>query len=66
MDKEEEMADEEKDKPRRGRRRIGSEKRSVAVTVRVTPEQSRAMHAVARAAKKSLAQLIIDCTIGGK
>lgn len=52
-------------KPKRGRRRIGAEKRSVAVTIRVTPEQSRAMHAVARAAKKSLAQLILDCTIGG-
>lgn len=53
------------DKPKRGRRRIGTDKRSVSVSVRVTPEQSAAMHEAARREGKSLAQFILDRTIGG-
>lgn len=58
------MAGENKE-PKRGRRRIGTDKRSVAVTVRVTAEQSAAMHEAARRAGRSLAQFILDRTIGG-
>lgn len=53
------------ERPKRGRPRIGADKRSVSVAVRVTPEQSAAMHEAARRAGRSLAQFILDRTIGG-
>lgn len=52
-------------RPGAGRKRLGEEKRTVTMSVRVTPEQRDKIREAAEKAGKSITQLFIDNTING-